>query len=46
VKVARGLPPLNAAVVYPCSAEAILGAVEVQREGLLDPLLIGPEKSI
>jgi NAD(P)-dependent dehydrogenase (short-subunit alcohol dehydrogenase family) len=46
VKRARSLPPLRAAIVNPCSAEAILGAIEVQREGLLDPLLIGPEEKI
>jgi phosphate acetyltransferase len=46
VKKARSLPPLRAAIVHPCSAEAILGALEVQREGLLDPLLIGPEPKI
>jgi phosphate acetyltransferase len=46
VKTARALPPLRAAIVHPCSAEAILGAVEVQREGLLDPVLIGPEQKI
>jgi phosphate acetyltransferase len=46
VKTARGSPPLRAAIVYPCSSEAILGAVEVQREGLLEPLLIGPEREI
>jgi phosphate acetyltransferase len=46
VKRARGLPALRAAIVHPCSAEAILAAVEVQREGLLDPVLIGPEDRI
>lgn len=46
VKMARSLPPLRAAIVHPCSAEAILGAIEVHREGLLDPLLIGPEQKI
>jgi phosphate acetyltransferase len=46
VKRARDLPALRAAIVHPCSAEAILGAVEVQREGLLDPVLIGPEEKI
>jgi phosphate acetyltransferase len=46
VKKARSLPLLRAAIVHPCSAEAILGALEVQREGLLDPLLIGPEQKI
>jgi phosphate acetyltransferase len=46
VKMARERPSLRAGIVFPCSAEAILGAVEVQREGLLDPLLIGPEDKI
>jgi phosphate acetyltransferase len=46
VKMARSLPPLRAAIVHPCSAEAILGAVEVLREGLLDPVLVGPEEKI
>jgi phosphate acetyltransferase len=46
VKTARSSSALRAAIVHPCSAEAILGAVEVQREGLLDPLLIGPEQKI
>jgi phosphate acetyltransferase len=46
VKMARSLPLLRAAIVHPCSAEAILGALEVQREGLLEPLLIGPEQKI
>jgi phosphate acetyltransferase len=46
VKAARELPALRAAIVHPCSPEAILGAVEVQREGLLDPVLIGPEDRI
>jgi len=46
VKAARSLPILRAAIVHPCSTEAILGALEVQREGLLEPLLIGPEQKI
>jgi phosphate acetyltransferase len=46
VKRARNLPPLRAAIVHPCSAEAILGALEVRHQGLLDPLLIGPEAKI
>lgn len=43
---ARALPPIRAAIVHPCSRAAILGAVEVRDEGLLDPLLIGPEAKI
>jgi len=46
VKEARSRPTLRAAIVHPCSPEAILGAVEVREEGLLEPLLIGPEAKI
>ena len=42
VEKARAHPPVRAAVVHPCSKSAILGAVEVRDEGLLDPVLIGP----
>lgn len=43
---ARSLPPIRAAIVHPCSRAAILGAIEVRDEGLLEPLLIGPEARI
>lgn len=46
IKEARSLPPIRAAIVHPCSRAAILGAIEVRDEGLLDPLLIGPEAKI
>lgn len=46
VKQARALPALRAAIVHPCSPEAILAAVEIRDEGLLEPLLIGPEAKI
>lgn len=43
---ARVLPSLSAAIVHPCSPEAILAAIEVRDEGLLQPLLVGPEAKI
>jgi len=43
---ARALPPVRAGVVHPCSAAALRAAIEVRDEGLLDPLLIGPEAKI
>ncbi|MDX9741622.1 MAG: bifunctional enoyl-CoA hydratase/phosphate acetyltransferase [Gammaproteobacteria bacterium] len=43
---AHELPPVRAAIVHPCSPEAILAAVEVRDEGLLEPVLIGPEARI
>ena len=46
IKDARSQPAVMAAIVFPCSPDAILGAVEVRDEGLLDPLLIGPEDRI
>ena len=46
VEEARALPPVRAAVVHPCSKSAILGAIEVRDEGLLDPILIGPGAKI
>jgi phosphate acetyltransferase len=46
VQEARALPPLTTAVVHPCSVEAIQAAIEARDEGLLDPILIGPEAKI
>lgn len=46
VAEARALPPVAAAIVHPCSKAALLGAVEVRDEGLLEPLLVGPEARI
>ncbi|WP_206020419.1 bifunctional enoyl-CoA hydratase/phosphate acetyltransferase [Rhodovarius crocodyli] len=42
LKQAAALPPAPAAIVHPCSAAAILGAVEVREAGLLEPVLVGP----
>jgi phosphate acetyltransferase len=46
VKAARSLPRLTTAVVHPCSPDAILAAFEGYAQGLLDPILIGPEAKI
>lgn len=46
VKQAQQTPPMRAAIVHPCSPQAVLGAFEVREEGLLDPVLIGPEHKI
>jgi len=43
---ARALPPLPTAVVHPCKPEAIIAAIEARNEGLIDPVLIGPERKI
>lgn len=46
IRQARMLPALRAAMVHPCSPEAILAAIEIRDAGLLEPLLIGPEAKI
>jgi len=43
---ARKGPPLKTAVVHPCNAEALSCAIEARDEGLLDPVLVGPERKI
>jgi phosphate acetyltransferase len=43
VKEARGRPAVRAAIVHPCSPEAIIAALAARDAGLLEPLLIGPE---
>ncbi|MEP9386433.1 bifunctional enoyl-CoA hydratase/phosphate acetyltransferase [Mesorhizobium sp. KR9-304] len=46
VKQARALPPVRAAIVHPCSAAAISGAMEAREMGLIEPILVGPEHKI
>jgi len=42
----KGQPPLPTAVVYPCSEDALIGAVEAAKTGLITPLLVGPKEQI
>ena len=42
----RGLKPIPTGVVYPCSAGAIGGAIDAAKDGLITPVLFGPEKEI
>jgi phosphate acetyltransferase len=46
VQEARLLSPLITAVIHPCSAEAIRATIEARDEGLLSPILVGPEAKI
>ena len=46
IKQARSLPPVAAAIVHPCSPDAILAAIEARDAGLFEPVLIGPEAKI
>src|SRR5690348_7930067 len=40
------LAPIPTAVVHPCEATALAGAVEAAQKGLIAPLLIGPADKI
>lgn len=46
IEQARAAGALPTAVVYPCSRDALAGALEARDAGLIDPVLIGPEASI
>jgi phosphotransacetylase len=38
----EGLSPTPTAVVHPCETTALAGAVEAAKQGLIEPLLVGP----
>lgn len=46
VDMAKKLPPLRTAVVHPCDTVSLEGAASALAEGLIIPLLIGPESKI
>ena len=46
LEAASRLPPIPAAVVHPCSTEAILAAVEGRDAGWIAPILVGPPSRI
>jgi len=43
---ARNFPAVKTVVVHPCSVSALEGALEAAEEGLIIPILVGPEKRI
>ena len=42
----KGLPPVSTAVAHPCDVAALRAAVEAADEGLIAPILVGPEAKI
>lgn len=42
----KTLPKINVAAVYPCSEDALKGAIEAAELGLIQPILIGPKSKI
>lgn len=43
---AKAKPAIRTVVVHPCSADALAGAVEAATQGLIHPVLVGPEARI
>ena len=41
-----GIPAVRCAVVHPCDAESLNGALEATRRGLIVPVLVGPQSRI
>ncbi len=44
--LAKPLGPLRIAVVHPCDAPSLAGVAAARREGLIDPLLVGPRAKV
>jgi phosphotransacetylase len=42
----KGLPPVSTAVAHPCDVAALRAAVDAADEGLITPILVGPEAKI
>ena len=42
----KGLPPVSTAVAHPCDVAALRAAVDAAAEGLITPILVGPEEKI
>jgi phosphotransacetylase len=40
------LPPVRCAVVHPCDADSLAGAIEAAQHGLIVPVLVGPRAKI
>lgn len=46
VAACRDIPPVPTAVVHPCDASSLGGAVDAARQGFITPILIGPAARI
>jgi len=46
IKKTHDMTPIRTAVVHPCDAISLSGALEAKRQGLIEPILIGPRKKI
>lgn len=46
IQSCQNLPVLGCAIAHPCSPDALRGAIEAAEQGLIAPILVGPEAKI
>ncbi len=46
IEATRALEPLRTAVIHPCDANSLTGALEAWTQGLITPILVGPGAKI
>jgi phosphate acetyltransferase len=46
LKQCKGTPPASCAIVHPCDRDSLLGPLEAYKQGLIIPVLVGPENKI
>ena len=46
VAATKGLPPLATAVAHPCDESSLRGVLEAGEEGIIVPILVGPQEKI
>lgn len=46
IRQATADPPMRTAIVHPCSADALLFSLDAREQGILEPVLVGPERKI
>ena len=45
-RASKGLEPIPTAVAHPCDCESLRGPVIAFQEGIIEPILVGPESKI
>ena len=46
LKQCKGMTPAACAIVHPCDRDSLLGPLEAYKQGLINPVLVGPEARI
>ena len=46
IDATRSIEPLRTAVVHPCDELSLAGALEAKSQGLIEPVLVGPEAKV